>query len=243
LLVCFEGDDACTQPQTNSNTNHAAKKQKLVLAAALAAAMFLLVPRGVSVGAIDVRSTRMSFNATTLTYRIVLAAHVPIYNPNYVGARVAGNLSVSFYDAEAGSTEIKARAPPRALPYDGLDVSVDASNLPRKYTQVVYSHCFNWPRKLIFFLRGQFTVTYLGAPFHLPSVDTYFVLDCSKAAAASSRREAGGGGGGQEEEQEVRLELVPAYGLASAAASSPPPLATPREWRRRRALRAGGEFG
>jgi hypothetical protein len=87
----------------------------------------------------------------------VLLAHLPIFNPNYVGARVAGNLSVSFYDAEAGSTEIKAHVPPRALPYDGLDVSVDASNLPRKYTQVVYSHCFNWPRKLSVHCRGNGT--------------------------------------------------------------------------------------
>lgn len=39
-----------------------------------------------------------------------------------------------------------------------FSVKVDASNLPRKYTQVVYTHCFNFPRKLIFFLLANFQV-------------------------------------------------------------------------------------
>jgi hypothetical protein len=42
-------------------------------------------------------------------------------------------------------------------------VKVDASNLPRKYTQVVYTHCFNFPRKLIFFLLGSFKVLQGGS--------------------------------------------------------------------------------
>lgn len=46
--------------------------------------VFLLVPRGINVGAIEVHSTKMTFNSTTKTYRIILQADVPIYNPNYL---------------------------------------------------------------------------------------------------------------------------------------------------------------
>lgn len=45
--------------------------------------MFVTVPRGLSIGTIEVHSTKMTFNVTTLTYRIVLLATVPVYNPNY----------------------------------------------------------------------------------------------------------------------------------------------------------------
>jgi hypothetical protein len=67
-----------------------------------------------------------------------------------------------------------------------LAVKVDASNLPRKYTQVVYTHCFNFPRKLIFFLLGSFQASYLGYTTELPSIDTYFMLDCSGAKQLKS---------------------------------------------------------
>jgi hypothetical protein len=46
--------------------------------------VFLLVPRGISTGVIEVHSTRMTFNSTTKTYRIILQADVPIFNPNYL---------------------------------------------------------------------------------------------------------------------------------------------------------------
>jgi hypothetical protein len=63
---------------------------QLLLAVMAVVGVFLLVPRGVSVGTIEVHSTKMTFNATTLTYRIILEADVPIFNPNYlkVGAAV-----------------------------------------------------------------------------------------------------------------------------------------------------------
>eukprot|EP00877_Chromochloris_zofingiensis_P006027 jgi/Chrzof1/1678/Cz10g16260.t1 len=131
----------------------------------------------------------MTFNATTLTYRILLLAEVPIYNPNYVKAEITGNVSVSFFDAEAGWTQVgPVLVAPRSSPWL-LKVKVDASNLPRKYTQVVYTHCFNFPRKLIFFLLGTFQVKYLGYVSQLPSVDTYFMLDCSKAKGSSNSHE------------------------------------------------------
>jgi hypothetical protein len=57
---------------------------QLLLAFMAVVGVFLLVPRGVSVGTLEVHSTKMTFNATTLTYRIILEADVPIYNPNYL---------------------------------------------------------------------------------------------------------------------------------------------------------------
>lgn len=39
-----------------------------------------------------------------------------------------------------------------------LSVNVDASNLPRRYTRVVYDQCFGFPRILVFFLLGTFQV-------------------------------------------------------------------------------------
>lgn len=54
-----------------------------MLAVMATVGVFLMVPRGVSVGSIDIHSTRMTFNSTTLTYRIILQADVPINNPNY----------------------------------------------------------------------------------------------------------------------------------------------------------------
>jgi hypothetical protein len=54
---------------------------------------------------------------------------------------VAGNVTVSFYDAEAGYSLVgpvllRARANPHTL-----SVNLDASNLPRKYTQVCCALC------------------------------------------------------------------------------------------------------
>eukprot|EP00882_Tetradesmus_deserticola_P026088 GHRQ01028712.1.p1 GENE.GHRQ01028712.1~~GHRQ01028712.1.p1 ORF type:complete len:140 (+),score=45.89 GHRQ01028712.1:426-845(+) len=65
---------------------------QLLLAVLAVLGVFLLVPRGVSVGTVEVHSTRMTFNATTLTYRIILEADVLIFNPNYL--KVGTSVSV-----------------------------------------------------------------------------------------------------------------------------------------------------
>jgi hypothetical protein len=57
----------------------------------------VLVPRGVSVGTIDVHSTKMTFNSTTHTYRIILQADVPIFNPNYLKVGAAGGLAAAAW--------------------------------------------------------------------------------------------------------------------------------------------------
>jgi hypothetical protein len=61
-----------------------------VLALLAITGVFLLVPRGINVGTIEVHSTKMTFNSTTKTYRIILQADVPIYNPNYLKVRCYG---------------------------------------------------------------------------------------------------------------------------------------------------------
>lgn len=61
-----------------------------VLALLAITGVFLLVPRGINVGTIEVHSTKMTFNSTTKTYRIILQADVPIYNPNYLKVRLNG---------------------------------------------------------------------------------------------------------------------------------------------------------
>jgi hypothetical protein len=55
-----------------------------VLALLAIIGVFVCVPRGINVGTISVSTTRMTFNSTTKTYRIILQADVPIYNPNYL---------------------------------------------------------------------------------------------------------------------------------------------------------------
>jgi hypothetical protein len=129
---------------------------------------------------------------------------------------------------------------PLLLSLQVLAVKVDASNLPRKYTQVVYTHCFNFPRKLIFFLLGSFQASYLGYTTELPSIDTYFMLDCSGAkqlksnvlqalqgnssssrGAALGQLQAAGSlhnrGSGQQQRQQQQQQLLQAQPVSAGA--------------------------
>lgn len=49
-----------------------------------AVGVFLLVPRGISVGGVEIQSDHMSWNTTRGTYQLKLLAKIPIYNPNYM---------------------------------------------------------------------------------------------------------------------------------------------------------------
>jgi hypothetical protein len=229
-----------------------------------ASAVFVAVPRGFEVGSIGVTSPTMAFNGTSLTYRIDLVAEIPCHNPNWVSATLEGDVSVAYYDAEAGRghagpARVPARTrtagmsgggeglrgeerapslrgallgtvgkrseqedddddrgreqdddgrggggrrppppPPSPAPDDpkrpGEDrpkkrghrhpppvrVHIDASSLPRRYSAILFSACFTFPRELVFFLRGNFTaVTALGFRQRLPSIDTYFIVPCT----------------------------------------------------------------
>ncbi|GBF96557.1 hypothetical protein Rsub_09140 [Raphidocelis subcapitata] len=174
----------------------------LLLALLIAGGVFVSVPRGVSIGTLDMHSTHMHFNGSTMNYRIILGAKVPVLNPNFFSARVTGNLSISFYDADAGWKAFgPVDVPARSFPSE-VHVKVDASNLPGKYTAVVIGCCLNFPRKLIFFLTASFKVDYMMWSYDLPLVDSYFMLDCSDADADAlgggegGDADGGGGGGG-----------------------------------------------
>ncbi|KAL3134864.1 hypothetical protein ABBQ32_007830 [Trebouxia sp. C0010 RCD-2024] len=154
----------------------------LMLFAILAAVgVYLLVPRGISVGEIQLQSDHMSWNTTRGTYQLKLLAKIPIYNPNYVKAHIKGSLKLLFYDTEAGQTEIQqVFARPRALasnPYM-LELVVDASNVPSKYILTILSECATFPRRLIFFVKGNFGAQFMGQTQSLPPIDTYFMIDC-----------------------------------------------------------------
>lgn len=88
---------------------------QLLLALLAIAGVFVLVPRGVSVGTIDVHYTRMTFNTTTKTYRIILQADVPVYNNNYLQVCVSchvmyqGPACVS--ECPTKCNDVRARAP------------------------------------------------------------------------------------------------------------------------------------
>ncbi|DBB18697.1 hypothetical protein WJX82_008928 [Trebouxia sp. C0006] len=154
----------------------------LMLFAVLAAVgVFLLVPRGISVGEVELQSDHMSWNTTKGTYQLKLLAKIPIYNPNYMKARIKGSLKVFFYDTEAGVTQVEqVFARPRALaksPYM-LELVVDASNVPSKYILTILSECATFPRRLIFFVKGSFGAHFLGQTQTLSPIDTYFMIDC-----------------------------------------------------------------
>lgn len=231
----------------------------LLAAGALLAAstVFVAVPRGVEVGSIGVTSPTMAFDTASLTYTIDLVAEVPVHNPNWVSAVIEGNLSVSYYEAEAGRATLgPARVPARTRSaggwngagdedddednsgggggrdglgkgkegfggrgrgrqaeersedddddggkggdkgggdkgddgrskkgkrgYPPLRVHIDASSLPRKFSPMLFSACFTYPRELVFFLRGSFVATTrFGFKQKLPIVDTYLLVPCT----------------------------------------------------------------
>lgn len=149
----------------------------LLLAVAAALMVFFLVPRGVSNGEIHVQSDRMSWNTTKGTYQLNLMAKLPVFNPNYLEATVHGTLKVLFYDAEAGSEEIK---PMRVAARSSaeLTVYVDASNVPSAYALTILSQCGTFPKRVIFFIKGHLTAQYLGQTQELSPIDSYFMINC-----------------------------------------------------------------
>ncbi|EFJ44748.1 hypothetical protein VOLCADRAFT_118686 [Volvox carteri f. nagariensis] len=152
---------------------------QLLLAVVLAAGVFFAVPRGVTVGSIQVRSSRMSFNASKSTYQIILTATIPIFNPNYMPVQVSGSLVVSFYDQQAGVTGLDpVNVPARAFPKI-ITVDMDASSVPQEYVFTIYTHCTTFPMETIFFLTGKLQSKYLGGLFHIPDIDNYFIISCT----------------------------------------------------------------
>ncbi|KAG2490223.1 hypothetical protein HYH03_011348 [Edaphochlamys debaryana] len=155
----------------------------LLLAFALAGGVFVVVPRGVTVGSIQVRSSHMSFNTSKSTYQIILTATIPIFNPNYLPVQVSGDLVVSFYDQQAGLTSLEPmQIPARAFP-QVLTVDMDASSVPQQYLFTIYTQCFTFPERIIFFLTGKLKSRFLGWVLAIPDIDNYFIISCSSTTA------------------------------------------------------------
>ncbi|KFM27945.1 hypothetical protein F751_5281, partial [Auxenochlorella protothecoides] len=131
----------------------------LGFALAIAGAVFITVPRGVSIGEVCVRPSRMSWNTTKSTYQLKLLAMVPVYNPNYLKAHIEGELRVLFYNTEAGKQSMgSVKLPARSSPAI-IDVTIDASDVPSDYILAILSQCSTFPEVLIFFLQGNLTVS------------------------------------------------------------------------------------
>lgn len=91
---------------------------QLFFAFVVGLSVFFLVPRGVTAGDIYLQSDRMSWNVTKGSYQLMLKAHIPIFNTNYLDARVEGELRVFFYDSEAGTKAVQpVKIPARSNPY------------------------------------------------------------------------------------------------------------------------------
>ncbi|KAL6761386.1 hypothetical protein V8C86DRAFT_2536887 [Haematococcus lacustris] len=153
----------------------------LILAVAAVAGVWVLVPRGITVGSIEVHSSQISFNTSKSTYQILLTATMPVFNPNYLSVRLSGTVNVSFYDQQAGyalvgPVDVPARAQPQVV-----NVEMDASSVPQKYLFTIYTQCFTFPEKLIFFLLGSLQAEYLGKQFDLPAISTFFIISCNQS--------------------------------------------------------------
>ncbi|GAX75088.1 hypothetical protein CEUSTIGMA_g2532.t1 [Chlamydomonas eustigma] len=140
--------------------------------------VFFTVARGVTVGSIEVVNSTINFNTSAGTYSIMLRCQLPIYNPNYAAVLLTGRIKVSFYDQNAGYADlnpvlIHARAQPQIITVD-----VNSSNVPQKYLFTIYTQCFTFPEKLIFFLDAQLKTQYLGSTSMLPKIDNYAILEC-----------------------------------------------------------------
>lgn len=61
---------------------------QMMFAVLAAVGVFLLVPRGISVGEVELQSDHMSWNTTKGTYQLKLLAKIPVYNPNYMKVNI-----------------------------------------------------------------------------------------------------------------------------------------------------------
>ncbi|KXZ47887.1 hypothetical protein GPECTOR_32g500 [Gonium pectorale] len=123
----------------------------------------------------------MSFNTSKSTYQIILTATIPIFNPNYMPIQVSGSLVVSFYDQQAGVTSLDpVSIPARAFP-QVISMEMDASSVPQQYLFTIYTQCFTFPERIIFFLTGKLQSKYMGWVFPIPDIDNYFIISCTNA--------------------------------------------------------------
>jgi len=151
-----------------------------IFALAIAAVVFVSVPRTISSGEVYIQADKMSWNTTTSSYQLKLNITLPIFNPNYLpGASIRGDLRAFFYSTEAGRADLSnISLPPRSLPIS-LEVPLDASNVPSDYILAILTQCSTFPEQLIFFLKGRLVIRQFWVMEQtLPRIDTYFLIDC-----------------------------------------------------------------
>ena len=156
----------------------------------IAAIVFISVPRSVTLGDVSVAADRMSWNTSKASYQLRLVVTLPVYNPNYLAAKVEGELKVLFYMAEAGRQTIQPMVlRPRALP-KLVQTEIDASDVPADYILSILSQCSTFPEVLVFFLRGHLSARYLFQTQRLSTVDTYFLIDCKDGSVVTAEMAA-----------------------------------------------------
>lgn len=174
-LTLIPLSDARLQPRNTRKTAFFL----LIFALCIATAVFIAVPRSISIGDIHMEADTLTWNTSKVLYELRLTTSIPIYNPNYLSASVHGDLKIRFYDSEAGSTKIKPTVfPARSMP-GMLDVNIDASGVPADYILSIVSQCSTFPHVLIFFLEGKLSASYIWFRQHLASIDTYFMISCT----------------------------------------------------------------
>lgn len=143
--------------------------------------VFVLVPRGVTVGSITFVPHNWHKKSDHGTYTLQLGVHIPVYNSNYYPAEVYGKMKVIFYDVEAGCDNLPGlRVEPRSSSSgQELHFCMDASGVSTEYGLTIIQMCMLYPRKLIFICKADLKVkTWVGAQYDLPTIDTYFMVDC-----------------------------------------------------------------
>jgi hypothetical protein len=145
--------------------------------------VFLLVPRDITIGEIDVHAEKIAWNTTKHSYQLRLITEVPVYNPNFLQASIHGEFKVLYYKAEAGKATVgPIRLPPRVLPKSVL-LNIDASDVPTEYILAILTQCSTFPEVLVFFLKGRLEARFLWQRQHLAHVDTYFMISCTDGSA------------------------------------------------------------
>jgi len=144
----------------------------------LVLAVFLTVPRGVSVSVDSVETSHFSWNRTGSAYNLQLSVQLVSQNPNYAHAYLSGTLSVYFFDMTAGEKTLdnfllKRRTSRR------FSVEMAANKLDQSYRMTVVERCLAAPHELIFFLRAEMDAHFLGHKQEISKIDTYFVVNCT----------------------------------------------------------------
>jgi len=76
------------------------------------AGVFLLVPRGVTIGEVTFTPRDWRRNSTEQSYSLTLGLEIPVNNPNYYQARIEGDLRVLFYSKLAGAANVSSQVVP-----------------------------------------------------------------------------------------------------------------------------------